>query len=490
MSDQPGRCAESALVVGFDLDMTLIDSRPGVSATWRAFSEQTGVFVDADLAASRLGPPLSAELANWVPAEDVDESVTTYRSLYPGHAVDVIPVMAGAEAALAAVHAVGGRTVLVTAKLATHAEHHVARLGLAIDDVVGGLWGTAKGAALGEHGAVVYVGDHVHDIAGAQAAGAVAIGVITGPCSRRELLAAGADVVLTDLTEFPVWFEEYVLQRRREALERRLHELSSVVVAFSGGADSAFLLAAAVRTLGADRVIAATGVSDSLPDAELDPADTLCRTLGVRLVRPATHEMDRDGYRANSGDRCYFCKAELVEVLSDLADRMGMAAVATGTNADDAVAGFRPGIRAAAERGAVTPLLDAGLTKAQIRELSRRWGLPTWDKPAAACLSSRIAYGIEVSPSRLARVERAEARVRAVLAAAGTAVADLRVRDLGGHARIEIDHGVAEAIVGTPLAEQLVAEAVGSGFGSAEVDPAGFRSGSLNERLAPTTHAS
>ena len=129
--------------------------------------------------------------------------------------------------------------------------------------------------------------------------------------------------------------------------------------------------------------------------------------------------MEREGYRANGGDRCFFCKAELIDVLTPLAAARGIGTVATGTNADDAVAGFRPGIRAADERGAVAPLRDAGLTKAQVREASRRWGLPTWDKPAAACLSSRVAYGVEVTPHRLARVERAEAAVRRLLAAHG-----------------------------------------------------------------------
>ena len=123
--------------------------------------------------------------------------------------------------------------------------------------------------------------------------------------------------------------------------------------------------------------------------------------------------MEREGYRANAGDRCAFCKAELLDVLGPLAAEHGYAAVATGTNADDARAGFRPGIAAASERGAVTPLLDAGLTKDQVRAASRDWGLPTWDKPAAACLSSRVAYGIEITPARLARVERAEAALRA-----------------------------------------------------------------------------
>ena len=128
--------------------------------------------------------------------------------------------------------------------------------------------------------------------------------------------------------------------------------------------------------------------------------------------------MEREGYRANGGDRCFFCKAELIDVLTPLAQARGIGTVATGTNADDAVAGFRPGIRAADERGAVAPLRDAGLTKAQVREASRRWGLPTWDKPAAACLSCRVAYGVEVTPHRLARVERAEAAVRDLLGAA------------------------------------------------------------------------
>ena len=187
------------------------------------------------------------------------------------------------------------------------------------------------------------------------------------------------------------------------------------MVAFSGGADSAFLLAAAVRALGAENVAAATAYSDSLPASERGPAREFAESLGVELLTPRTAEMEREGYRANDGDRCAFCKAELLDVLGPLAEEHGYAAVATGTNADDARAGFRPGIVAAAERGAVTPLKDAGLTKDQIRAASREWGLPTWDKPAAACLSSRVAYGIEITPARLARVERAEAALREAL---------------------------------------------------------------------------
>jgi uncharacterized protein len=255
--------------------------------------------------------------------------------------------------------------------------------------------------------------------------------------------------------------------------------LGSLLVAFSGGADSAFLLAAAARVLGADRVVAATAISASLPASELDDARSFAAGLGVRHLSPSTEEMARDGYRANGADRCFFCKAELLDVLAPLADSLGLAHVATGTNADDAVAGFRPGIRAAAERGAVTPLLDAGLTKAEVRELSREWGLSTWDKPAAACLSSRIAYGIEVSPHRLARVERAEAGLRTAMTDAGLGVRNLRVRDLGATARVEVDADLVAL-----LADRGDLLAAVRGFDAVEVDPRGFRSGSMNEALA------
>jgi uncharacterized protein len=262
-------------------------------------------------------------------------------------------------------------------------------------------------------------------------------------------------------------------------LDRLLREAGSVVVAFSGGADSALVLAAAARALGPGRVAAATAVSASLPTSELTDARAFADSLGVAHHTPATDEMSRDGYRANAGDRCYFCKAELLDVLWPLAESLGMAHVATGTNADDAVAGFRPGIRAAAERGALTPLLDAGFTKDDVRRASQAWGLVTWDKPAAACLSSRIAYGVEVTPARLARVERAESALRAALHGAGIPVRDLRVRDLGGRARVEVDRQLVATV--NERADLL---AVVDGFDDVEVDPLGFRSGSMNELLA------
>jgi uncharacterized protein len=267
------------------------------------------------------------------------------------------------------------------------------------------------------------------------------------------------------------------LDLRLAALDAELAPLPGVLVAFSGGVDSGVVLAAAVRALGAERVVAATAVSPSLPAAERAAAAAFAASLGVRHEQPRTDELSREGYRANAGDRCAFCKAELVDVLTPLAARLGIADVVTGTNADDVRAGFRPGIRAATERGAWAPLARAGLTKDDVRAAARLWELPLADKPAAACLASRIAFGVPVSAAGLARVEEAEAALRGALTAAGLAVRDLRVRDLGGDvARVEIDR---------PLVHELTPDllAVVAGFGRIEVDPRGFRSGSMNELL-------
>ena len=469
-----------SLVVGFDLDMTLIDTRPGIAAVWEALSAETGVPIDAAAAVARLGPPLDEELAVWFAEDQRAAAGDRFRALYPALAVAPVDVLTGAREAVAAVRRHGGTVVVVTGKYEPNARLHLDHLGLEVDHLVGWLWGAQKAAALVEHGASVYVGDHVGDVEGARAAGALSVGVPTGPVTADELRAAGADVVLDDLAAFPAWLDGHVLAQRLDDLQAGLTELGSVVVAFSGGADSAFLLAAAVRALGVDNVVAATAVSPSLPASELAAAAAFAEGLGVRHLLPETDEMSRAGYRANAGDRCYFCKAELLDVLGALAAELGVAHVATGTNADDARAGFRPGIRAAAERAAVTPLLDAGLTKQQVRAASRDWGLATWDKPAAACLSSRVAFGLEISPTRLARVEQAEAAVRAALAAEGIGSVDVRVRDLGDRARVEVD----AAAVGAVTASEAVLDAVRSaGFGSVEVDPRGFRSGSMNELL-------
>jgi uncharacterized protein len=419
-------------------------------------------------------------LAEHLAADAVGPAGDRFRALYPDHAIESVPTLAGAAEALAAVRRHGGRVVVVTGKYPANARLHLDHLALDVDHLEGWVWGVGKADVLRREGATIYVGDHVHDVEGALAAGVLSVSVLTGGCTREELLAAGTHVVLDSLEDFPAWLDDHLLDQRLDTLTTDLRQRGSVLVAYSGGADSAFLLAAAVRALGPDRVAAATGYSHSLPLAERDPAREFAESLGVAVLTPRTHEMEREGYRANGADRCYFCKAELVEVLAPLAAERGLAHVATGTNADDAVAGFRPGIRAAAERGAIAPLRDAGLSKAQIREASRRWGLPTWDKPAAACLSSRVAYGVEVTPYRLGRIERAEVACRATLD--GLGLRNLRVRDLGDRASVEVD---ATLLPLDPEVEAAVVDAVRrSGFAAASVDARGFRSGSMNEALA------
>lgn len=199
----------ASLTVGFDLDMTLIDSRPGIRACYVALAERTGTYIDADLAVTRLGPPLADELANWFPAERVPAVAGLYREMYPSIAIAATPAMAGAREALAAVRAAGGRTMVVTAKYEPNAKLHLSHLGIEPDVVVGDLWAEQKAQALREHGAGVYVGDHTGDVRGARTAGALSVAVATGPCPADELRAAGADVVLDDLSAFPAWLADY-----------------------------------------------------------------------------------------------------------------------------------------------------------------------------------------------------------------------------------------------------------------------------------------
>lgn len=201
------------LTVGFDLDMTLIDSRPGIKAAYEELAARTGTFIDADLAITRLGPPLEQELAYWFPEERIQQVGDLYRSLYPQFAIAATPALPGAREAVAAVRRLGGRAIVVTAKHEPNAKLHLDHLGIEADAVIGWLWAEAKAEALREHGAGVYVGDHIGDVRGARAAGALSVAVATGPCDATELRAAGADVLLPDLTAFPEWLERHVGER-------------------------------------------------------------------------------------------------------------------------------------------------------------------------------------------------------------------------------------------------------------------------------------
>ena len=469
------------LSVGFDLDMTLIDTGPGFGATLQALGSELGVEFPVEEVVARLGPPLDQLIGPHLAADAVGPAVDRFRELYPDHAIAPTLLLPGAADALHAVRDAGGRVVVVTGKFTPNALLHLEHLDVAHDELAGEVWGAGKGDVLRREGCTIYVGDHVHDVEGARAAGALSVSVLTGGSTREELVAAGTDVVLDDLTGVRRLVRRPPARRPARRARRRPRERGSVMVAYSGGADSAFLLAAAVRALGPDRVVAATGYSDSLPQAERDPARSFAESLGVAVLTPQTHEMDREGYRANAGDRCFFCKAELLDVLTPLAREHGLAHVATGTNADDLGGRLPARDPRRPERDAITPLADAGLTKRQVRAASRRWALPTWDKPQAACLSSRIAYGLEVTPHRLARVERAEAAVRARAADLGVPVtqpAGARPRRPGlPRAR----RGAVAAARGHrgPAARRRPA----AGFDQTELDPRGFRSGSLNDLL-------
>ena len=198
------------LTVGFDLDMTLIDSRPGIHATYTALTERTGTYIDADLAITRLGPPLEEELVNWFPAEQVPAMADLYREMYPTTAIAATPALPGAAEAITAVRAAGGRAIVVTAKYEPNAKLHLKHLGIDPDAVIGNLWAEQKAEALREYGAAVYVGDHAGDVRAARAAGTLSVTVATGPYGTDQLHALGADVVLTDLTGFPDWLTGYL----------------------------------------------------------------------------------------------------------------------------------------------------------------------------------------------------------------------------------------------------------------------------------------
>jgi len=265
------------------------------------------------------------------------------------------------------------------------------------------------------------------------------------------------------------------LDTKRAALERILREMDSVVVAYSGGVDSAYLAVAAHRALGA-RSLAVTADSESLSSEQRELAREVARRFGFPHRLIVTREIDNPLYARNDQDRCYHCKSELFRHLAPLALAEGFAHLVYGLIVDD-LTDFRPGHRAAAEAGVRAPLAEAGLTKEDVRALSRELGLPTADLPASPCLSSRLPYGTPVTLEALRRVERAEAAVRAL------GFRELRVRHLGEAARVEIAREEMGRLADAALRAAVEQAVCSAGYAQATVDPEGYRRGRLNEAL-------